>query len=187
MARRGLSLKIQGGPSGRGQPFVDFEIRCTGWPVTLIPLFCCNQFGESPGLWAATAASYFPSRPAARGSSKLIATEYRTQGDGLPCILVVKFNPSIQRAGAGCDQFCREGGSTGLPGRINHLLMAAGMNVDLHYLLDGDDAVVHCFLFLSPFMWNTRRSRSFISDTAAALKVLSHHLKRAVSCEITFL
>ena len=34
-------------------------------------------------MWAANAASYCPSRPGEL--PKLIATEYRTQGDGSPC------------------------------------------------------------------------------------------------------
>ena len=41
------------------------------------------HLGSSPGLWAATAASYCPSRPGEL--PKLIATEYRTQPDVSPC------------------------------------------------------------------------------------------------------
>ena len=41
----------------------------------LSPIFYCNQFGEfPPGLWAATAAGYCPSRPGEL--PKLIASEY---------------------------------------------------------------------------------------------------------------
>ena len=43
----------------------------------------CNQSDSSPGLWAATAASYCTSRPGEL--PKLIATEYRTQGAAPPC------------------------------------------------------------------------------------------------------
>ena len=42
---------------------------------------------SSACLWAATAASYCPSRPGER--PKLIATEYRTQGAALPCIFIL--------------------------------------------------------------------------------------------------
>ena len=55
----------------------------TGWHITLSPRFCCNQFGEFPGLRAATAASYCPGRPGEL--PKLIATEPRTQRDVSPC------------------------------------------------------------------------------------------------------
>ena len=49
----------------------------TGWPVSLSPIFCCNQFGEFPRLVGryATAASYCPSRPGE--IPKLILTEYK--------------------------------------------------------------------------------------------------------------
>ena len=40
------------------------------------------NLGSSPGLWAAIAASYCPSRP--RELPKLTATEYRIQADGSP-------------------------------------------------------------------------------------------------------
>ena len=39
-------------------------------------------------MWAATAASYCPSRPGEL--PKLIATEYRNQGDGSSCKLYLK-------------------------------------------------------------------------------------------------
>ena len=45
---------------------------------------------SSPGLWAATAASYCPRRPGEL--PKLIATENRTQGDGSPCMYVTFFS-----------------------------------------------------------------------------------------------
>ena len=44
--------------------------------------------GSSPSLWAATAASYCPSRP--RELPKLISTEYRIQPDVSPCISVLR-------------------------------------------------------------------------------------------------
>ena len=44
------------------------------------------NLGSSPGSWAATAASYCPSRPGEL--PKLTATEYRNQGDGSPCTKV---------------------------------------------------------------------------------------------------
>ena len=47
---------------------------CTGQLRNLSPIFGGNQFGSSPGLWAATAQL-----------PKLIATEYRTQGAEPPC------------------------------------------------------------------------------------------------------
>ena len=47
------------------------------------PIFGGNEFESSPGVWAATAASYCPSRPGEL--QKLIATEYRTQGAEPPC------------------------------------------------------------------------------------------------------
>ena len=56
----------------------------TGRLSTLSSIFGCNQSDSSPGLWAATAASYCPSRPGEL--PKLIATEYRTQGAEPPCI-----------------------------------------------------------------------------------------------------
>ena len=42
------------------------------------------NLGSSPGLWAATATSYCPSRPGEL--PKLIATEYRIQADRSPCM-----------------------------------------------------------------------------------------------------
>ena len=54
-------------------------------------IFCCNKFGEFPSLWAATVASYCPSRPVEL--PKLIATEYRTQTDMSPCTTSTKNIP----------------------------------------------------------------------------------------------
>ena len=61
-------------------------LQATGRRSTLSPIFGCNQSHSSPGLWAATAASYCPSRPVEL--PKLIATEYRTQGAAPPCTSV---------------------------------------------------------------------------------------------------
>ena len=62
----------------------------TGWPVTLIPILCCNQFGEFP--WPAWAvAAHKPGE-----LPKLIATEYRNQGDGLPCMFSKYHDLGIQ-------------------------------------------------------------------------------------------
>ena len=49
----------------------------------MIPIFCCNQFGEF--LWPAWAVASCSSGPQAGGTPKLIATEYMTQGAELPC------------------------------------------------------------------------------------------------------
>ena len=62
------------------------SVHTTGRRSTLSPIFGCNQSHSSPGLWAATAASYCPSRPVEL--PKLIATEYRTQGAAPPCTSV---------------------------------------------------------------------------------------------------
>ena len=55
----------------------------TEFPIpSFIEVFRIN-LGSSPGLWAAPAASYCPSRPGEPMElPKLIATEYRTQADG---------------------------------------------------------------------------------------------------------
>ena len=66
------------------------SVHTTGRRSTLSPIFGCNQSHSSPGLWAATAASYCPSRPVEL--PKLIATEYRTQGAAPPCTSIFKSN-----------------------------------------------------------------------------------------------
>ena len=53
----------------------------SGWFLYSVAI----NLGSSPGWWAATAASYCPSRSGEL--PKLIATEYRNQGDGSPCKL----------------------------------------------------------------------------------------------------
>ena len=67
---------LQGDEGGQRLSFVDF----TGRLITLNPIFGCNQFDSSPGLWAATAAiaTAQASRPGVL--PKLIVTKYRTEG-----------------------------------------------------------------------------------------------------------
>ena len=57
---------LQGDEGGQRLSFVDF----TGRLITLNPIFGCNQFDSSPGLWAATAASYCPGKQT-RGSPQI--------------------------------------------------------------------------------------------------------------------
>ena len=80
--------------------FLDKTVDHTGRRSTLSPIFCAIYLGSSPGLWAATAASYCPSRQGEL--PKLIATEYRTQGAAPPCIsdLHCKTNFSISQNSA---------------------------------------------------------------------------------------
>ena len=50
-----------------------------GWGLYFVDI----NFGSSPGLWAATAARYCPSRPGKL--PKLMSTKYRPYPDGSPC------------------------------------------------------------------------------------------------------
>ena len=69
----------------------------TGRRSTLSPIFCAINFGSSPGLWAATAASYCPSRQGEL--PKLVSTEYRTQGAAPPCTLIIAYKETFSLVG----------------------------------------------------------------------------------------